>query len=325
LACGWTASLSAQTITLPNRKTSQKFAVIGDAGTGDKAQYAVAKTITRTHELFPFTFAIMLGDNLYGGERPQDFANKFELPYKTLLDDKVEFDATLGNHDDPNQRFYKPFNMGGERYRTFKKGNIRFFILDSNYLDPDQLKWLEKELSASGSDWKIAYFHHPLYTSASRGPELELRKILEPLFIKYGIDVVFSGHEHIYERIKPQSGIHYFTAGGAAKLRLNDTHPGDVTEIGFATDRSFMIVEVAGDSMFFQAISGAGNTVDKGVIARQGGAGPKTVAAAPSPVKRVARKTSTKKPVVRKPAPQKTTTVPKTTTTTKTPVKPVPG
>jgi len=281
LACTCTVSLAAQTIALPNRKGSEKFVVMGDAGTGDKEQYAVAATITKVHTLFPFTFAIMLGDNLYGGERPQDFANKFELPYKSLLDDKVEFNAALGNHDDPNQRFYKPFNMGGERYRTYKKGNIRFFILDSNYLDPDQVKWLEKELSASGSDWKIAYFHHPLYTTASRGPELENRKILEPLFVKYGVDVVFSGHEHIYERMWPQKGIQYFTAGGAAKLNQGDTHPGDLTEVGFATDRSFMIVEVAGDTMFYQAISGAGNTIDKGLLARHLGPDTKTVTASP--------------------------------------------
>ncbi len=321
LACCWTASLAAQTIALPNRKGSQKFVVIGDAGTGDKAQYAVAATITKVHALFPFTFAVMLGDNLYGGERPQDFANKFELPYKALLDDKVEFNAALGNHDDPNQRYYKLFNMGGERYRTYRKGNIRFFILDSNYLDPDQVKWLEKELAASGSDWKIAYFHHPLYTTASRGPELENRKILEPLFVKYGVDVVFSGHEHIYERIWPQKGIQYFTAGGAAKLNRNDTHQGDLTEVGFATDRSFMIVEVAGDSMFFQAISGAGATIDKGIIARHLGLDAKTVASA-APV--VTRKTTVTK------TPRKTTTTTKRTPPLKavpprTPPKPAPA
>ncbi len=324
LACSWTASLAAQTIEVPNRKGSQKFAVIGDAGTGEKEQYAVAATLTKVHGLFPFNFAIMLGDNMYGGERPQDFANKFELPYKALLDDNVEFNAALGNHDDPNERFYKLYNMGGERYRTFKKGNIRFFILDSNYLDPDQVKWLEKELSTSGSDWKIAYFHHPLYTTASRGPELELRKVLEPLFVKYGVDVVFSGHEHIYERIWPQKGIQYFTAGGAAKLNTDDTHVGDLTEVGFATDRSFMIVEIAGDSMFFQAISGGGKTVDKGVVARHLGADPKNVATAPA----AAAPSVGPTPTAATPAPKEvvtsktvTTTPPKTTTTTTTTTK----
>jgi predicted phosphodiesterase len=305
LAGCWAGSLAAQTLTLPNKKTSEKFLVIGDNGTGDKMEYDVADQATRFHQKFPFTFAIMLGDNIYGGERPQDFAKKFEVPYKTLLDDNVEFYATLGNHDDPNQRFYKPYRMGGERYHTFKKGNIRFFVIDSNYLDPVQVAWLDKELAASGSDWKVAYFHHPLYTTAARGPEIELRKVLEPMFVKYGVDVVFSGHEHIYERIAPQKGIQYFTAGGAANLRENDTHPGTLTLVGYATDRSFMLVEVAGDQMFFQAISRTGETVDKGVLTRHLGPGtpPATVSATPGAkpgVTPAPPKAGTSKPVVKK-------------------------
>ena len=274
LALWWPVSVVAQEITLPQRKGSVRFAVIGDAGTGDKQQYAVAHQIAEFHMKFPFTFAIMLGDNLYGADRPQDYRRKFEVPYKPLLDDGVEFNAALGNHDDPNQRFYKPFSMGGERYRTFKKGNVRFFVLDSNYMDPEQVKWLEKELAASGSDWKIPYFHHPLYTSAQRGPELELRSILEPIFVKYGVEVVFNGHEHIYERIKAQKGIHYFVAGGSAKLRVGDSRLGDLVEANFATDRSFMLVEVDRDELYYQAISMMGKTVDKGVIRRKASSKP---------------------------------------------------
>ena len=211
----------------------------------------------------------MLGDNMYGAERPQDFLNKFEKPYKPLLDKKVEFNAALGNHDDPNQIFYKPFNYGGKRYRTFKKGSVRFFALDSNYLDPEQLQWLEKELQSSGSDWKIAYFHHPLYSSAYHGPTIEVRAALEPLFQKYNVDVVFAGHEHLYERIVPQKGIYYFVAGGSAKLRENDIRKSAEVAIGFDTDRSFMIVEISGDEMFFQTISRTGQTVDTGIVPRR--------------------------------------------------------
>lgn len=274
------ASLAAQDLALPLKRGSVRFAVIGDTGTGDDAQNAVAQVLASYRVKFPFTFAIMLGDNIYGSERPQDFERKFNKPYKSLLDAKVEFHAALGNHDDPNQRYFKPFNLGGARYRTFRKGNVRFFVLDSNYLDPDQVKWLEKELAASGSDWKIPYFHHPLYTTAARGPEVELRTVLEPLFVKYGVDVVFQGHEHIYERMKPQKGIYYFVAGGGAKLRKGDTRPGALTEVGFAADRSFMLVEVSGDELYFQTISRAGATVDKGVIRRRG-ARPPTAARPP--------------------------------------------
>ena len=290
VAAGWATPAPAQTRTqataqatlaLPLKRNSVRFAVIGDAGTGDKSQNEVATEITRYFQRFPFTFAILLGDNIYGSERPQDFVRKFERPYKALLDEGVEFHAALGNHDDPNQKFYKPFNLGGQRYRTFKKGNARFFVLDSNYLDPEQIAWLEKELAASGSDWKIAYFHHPLYTTAKRGPEIELRKVLEPILVKHGVDVVFQGHEHIYERIRPQQGIQYFVAGGSAKLRSGDTRPGELVEVGYASDRSFMLVEIAGDEMFFQTISRTGTTVDRGTILRQMGDSAAKVSAPP--------------------------------------------
>jgi predicted phosphodiesterase len=268
LAVCWSVPLAAQALTLPLKPGSVRFAVIGDTGTGDQAEFAVGQQMALFHQRFPFPFVIMLGDNIYGSERPQDFDKKFTKPYKALLDAKVEFNATLGNHDDPNQRFYKPFNMGGQRYRTFKKGNVRFFVIDTNYLDPDQLKWLERELQAAGSDWKIPYFHHPLYTTAARGPEVELRGILEPLFVKYGVDVVFSGHEHVYERLKPQKGIYYFTQGGAAKLRAGDTRKGPLTDATFDTDRSFTLVEISGNQLYFQTISRTGKTVDKGVLRR---------------------------------------------------------
>ena len=264
----WLAGPAAQELTLPLKTDSVRFAVIGDNGTGDAPEYEVGKQLAASHEKFPFTFVIMMGDNLYGSERPQDFVNKFEAPYKALLDAKVAFYATLGNHDDPNQRFYTLFNMGGKRYYSFRKGsNVRFFALDSNYMDPVQLAWLEGELKSSGSDWKIAYFHHPLYSSGMHGSQTDLRVVLEPLFTKYGVNVVFSGHEHFYQRIKPQKGIQYFVSGSAGQLRSGDLRPSDMTAAGFDTDRSFMLVEVADKEMSFQTISRTGKTVDQGTIA----------------------------------------------------------
>ena len=246
-----------------------RFLVIGDSGTGSREQVELAGLMAACRGKFPFTFAIMLGDNMYGSERPQDYAKKFEAPYRALLDAKVEFYATLGNHDDPNQRFYKPFNLDGNRYRTFRKRNARFFVLDSNYMDPEQLQWLEKELQASGSDGKIAYFHHPLYTAATRGPNVELRTELEPLLVKHGVNVVFTGHEHLYERVKPQQGIYHFVAGGSAKLRRGDLTRSALTEVGFDRDRTFMLVEIAADELFFQTITRTGATIDRGAIQRK--------------------------------------------------------
>ena len=138
---------AAQDVALPLKPDSVRFGVSATSGTGAGAvRSRGADGGVSTED--QFTFVITLGDNLYGGQRPQDFVRKFEAPYKALLDAKVDFFASLGNHDNPNQRFYEPFNMGGNRYRTFKKGNVRFFVLDSNYMDPVQLGWLEQELKA---------------------------------------------------------------------------------------------------------------------------------------------------------------------------------
>ena len=110
--------------------------------------------------------------------------------------------------------------MGGERYYTFNRRNARFFVLDSNQMDPKQLAWIDDALKQSQDEWKICYFHHPLYSDGGRhGPSVQLRVALEPLLVKYGVNLVFSGHDHIYERLTPQKGIAYFVAGSAGELR----------------------------------------------------------------------------------------------------------
>ena len=92
----------------------------------------------------------MLGDNIYGRETAKDFFKKFELPYKPLLDAGVPFYAALGNHDDPViQVNYKPFNMDGKRYYSFRKGDVECFAIDSTYMSTEQVRWVEKALSES--------------------------------------------------------------------------------------------------------------------------------------------------------------------------------
>lgn len=262
-------SLQAQDSTLPLKEGSVRFALIGDMGTGEPPQYEVARRMLEFRQKFPFTFVLTLGDNIYGSKSAAAMQRKFEIPYKPLLDAGVIFHAALGNHDDTNQRFYKFFNMNGQQYYTFKQGNVRFFALDSNYFDAKQLAWLEKELANSGSDWKICYFHHPLYSSGRfHGSSVELRKILEPIFLKYGVQVVFQGHEHVYERTKPQKGIYYFTEGASGELRVGNLKKTDFMEKGFDQDCTFLTVEISGDDLYFQAISRTGVTVDSGAIRR---------------------------------------------------------
>jgi hypothetical protein len=182
----------------------------------------------------------------------------------------VKFYASLGNHDDPVNSRYPLWNMEGQQYYSYSTKNVRFFALDSNKVDQKELAWLENALKSSQDEWKICYFHHPLYSDGgTHGPSVDVRVVFEPLFVTYGVNVVFSGHDHIYERLTPQKGIYYFVEGAGGQLRKGDTNRSATTAMAFDQDQSFMLVEIDGNQLSFQTISRAGTTVDSGTIQRQ--------------------------------------------------------
>ena len=275
------SALSPGTLVLPNRPTSVKFAVIGDSGRGTRPQHEVAAQMVMFRERFHFPFVLMVGDNIYEGPATSDdYRRKFEEPYAELLKDGVKFYAALGNHDDPRQITYPQFNMGGERYYSFVPPEdlltrlatrAEFFALDSTNLDRTQLRWLDERLTASKASWKVCFFHHPVYTSGRyRTSALAFRFALAPILVARGVDVAFSGHEHIYQRSEVINGVQYFISGGAGSLR-----PGDGTTTAsiartFAEDYHFMLVELDGDELHFQAIARSGRTIDAGVLYKDG-------------------------------------------------------
>ena len=270
-------ALSAGRLTLPNHPTSVKFAVIGDSGRGSRPQYDIAAQMVAFREQFKFPFVLMLGDNLYEGPASaDDYRTKFEEPYRHLLDDGVKFYAALGNHDDPHEVSYPGFNMKGQRYYSFSPPEdlltkiatrVEFFALDSTNLDRTQLQWLDQRLSASHAAWKICFFHHPLYTSARyRASSLWYRFKLEPVLTAHDVDAVFSGHEHLYERTELIDGIEYFVSGGAGSLRSGDATPAAFVARSFDRDYHFMLIEIDGDELHFQAISRTGRTIDAGTL-----------------------------------------------------------
>jgi 3',5'-cyclic AMP phosphodiesterase CpdA len=262
--------LGGQGLGLPNAPGSLRFAVIGDMGTGERPQFEVAEQMVALRANVNYDLVLMVGDNLYGRQRPEDILAKFDRPYAALLATGVLFYGVLGNHDDPNTRFYKPFNMNGERYYTFTRDRVRFFMLDTNVMDRKQLAWAEAALQQATEPWRIAIFHHPLYSNAGRhGSDIQLRTVLEPMLVKAGVQVVFSGHDHVYERIAPQQGVTYFVTGSGGKLSAGDVRRAGNTAAAFDSDRAFAIVEIAGDTLYFQAISRTGAVVDAGVIQRR--------------------------------------------------------
>jgi hypothetical protein len=250
------------------------FAAIGDSGTGGPAQFAVARAMEQFQAESPFELVLMLGDNFYGGV---DFTKKFEQPYEKLLTGGVQFYAVLGNHDGgkaDKEMNYPKLHMGGQRYYTFTRGQLdrqplaQFFALDSSDMDTPQLAWLDQQLGRSRAHWKIAFFHHPLYSSGkTHGPALKLRTQLEPLFIQYGVQLVLNGHEHFYERLRPRQGVQYFISGAAGKLRRNNLKRND-PDFVFGNDQvqHFMLFEATPATLRFRAISDAGAVLDSGTL-----------------------------------------------------------
>jgi predicted phosphodiesterase len=267
-------------LKLPRQPGSVRFAVIGDSGRGHRPQYEVSAQMQAFRKQYEYDFVLMLGDNIYEGSTPEDYRKKFELPYEPLLAAGVKFYAVFGNHDEPRQHLYPRFSTGGQRYYTFKPEkttlgavagpSVRFFMLDTENLDATQILWLRRELAASESEWKIPVFHRPMYTSGRYVlPARRFRRLLEPAFLLHGVSVAFAGHEHFYERTHPQKGIVYFISGAAGSLRRGDLRRTGLTAAGFDQDFSFMLVEIAGDDLYFQAITRTGATVDSGKIERR--------------------------------------------------------
>lgn len=258
----------------PSQSGFFRFVALGDMGTGDKDQLAVARAMTTLHRDRPFDTVLMLGDNIYPDGNPADLPAKFERPYSELLALGVRFHATLGNHDVKKGREaeinYPHFNMGGRAYYSFVKaaGLIEFFALDSTDADSQQMRWLEESLAKSKARWKVAFFHHPIYSSGrTHGSDLRLRGMVEPLLVKYGVAAVFSGHDHTYERTKPQNGVQYFVSGTGGKLRKGDLNrSSSLLAMGDDQHNSFMVIEVSETELRYSAVSAEGEVLDSGVI-----------------------------------------------------------
>ena len=253
----------AVTLALPELSGGTIFALMGDMGSGDQPQRAVAQALldyfTKTRR---FRFVLMLGDNLYD----DDYNGEFLEPYKPLLDRGVQFFAALGNHDRDLEIHFKPFNMQDRDRYSFDQGNARFVALNSNHPgDPEQIKFLDGVFNGAGTKWRICFFHHPLYSSGQHAAESRqvIRPALEPALVRNHVNIVFSGHDHLYERVAPQHEIRYFVSGGGGRT-LYSVHPQAFDQVAIS-EHHFMVAEIAGDAFLFEAVRPNGTLIDCGV------------------------------------------------------------
>ncbi len=212
------------------------FAVLGDSGSGGPHQYGVAERLRTTRA----DFLLHTGDMIYEDGAAIDFDPKFFRPYRDLIRNVV-FWPCVGNHDIATaggvpwrDAFYTPANnpAGNEHYYSFDFGNAHIAVLDSNAdLAPGspQYTFLDADLAASSATWKFVAFHHPPYSSGNHGSDPVLQANLGPLFDRHAVDVVFSGHDHHYERTVPLRGgqtvapgqgtVYVVTGGGGKEIR----------------------------------------------------------------------------------------------------------
>ena len=233
------------------------FSVVGDTRNGVDAHRRV---VERLAQEVP-DFVLGTGDMVDDGSQGEQWQQFFDIEHR-LLRDNVYYPA-VGNHDrqgrgrtaDSYRAFFSVPDNGGdtERYYAFSYAAARFLVLDSNeysFALSDQTSWLERELIAARQDPAVHHvfviMHHPPYSISVHGGSRDLRERWTPLFEKYQVSAVFSGHDHVYERAE-HNGIRYFvTGGGGAPLypRQPNASPADVEAVK-KFERAFHFLRVA--------------------------------------------------------------------------------
>ncbi|HMO01673.1 MAG TPA: metallophosphoesterase [Oligoflexia bacterium] len=252
---------------------AEKFraVVFGDSGTASPEQFALAKKIEKVRP----NILIHTGDLIYPkGERENYFGAFFE-PYRRLLP-RIPFYPALGNHDVSNIDAYLDYfhlpkrTSGSERYYSFVYGAAEFFALDSNLpLDQNsnQYLWLKDNLSQKQENlWRIVFFHHPPFSAGGHGDTLRVRESLVPLFEKYQVNLVISGHEHSYQRshLNNERGIirplYMVTGGGGAPLA---EHQRDSEKIAvYFRAFHFVILDIDQNLIKTEVIDLSGKVID---------------------------------------------------------------
>lgn len=260
---------------------AQRFAALGDFGYAGRAEQDVARLI----DSWKPDFIITLGDNNYDlGEGRTIDANIGQY-YQAYIGNYTgkygpgasvnRFFPSIGNHDlytAVGQAYLNYFTLpGNERYYDFVKGNVHFFVLNSDPLEPDgvtstsvQARWLQQHMSQSTASWKVVYFHHAPFSSGHHGSTLEMQWP----FRAWGASAVISGHDHHYERIVAD-GIPYFVNGLGGRSIYTPYTPVTTSKKLYSANYGAMLIQASADSMYFQFINRAREVVDSYTIYRQ--------------------------------------------------------
>jgi 3',5'-cyclic AMP phosphodiesterase CpdA len=241
------------------------LAVVGDVGDSGSRLRATAHAITEVGAVEPVDGLVLLGDNVYPSGDPSRLPDTVFEPFAEVLDD-AELYAVLGNHD------VKKGNAAGQvaaldmpgRWWASHLGDVLLVGLDSSLVgDPDQRVWLERTLAAATERWRIVVLHHPPYSAGYQGSDQAVREAFVPLFERYGVQLVVSGHDHDYQRSVPINGVVYLVTGGAAGTRR--TGEEDFTAVSFSWHH-FVELAVSRDRLVVRAVNQDLRVADEAVI-----------------------------------------------------------
>lgn len=264
-----------RTAPAPFVGASTRFVVFGDSGRAGARQDAVKEQL----HTVPFDLMLHTGDVVYGDASLARYEEDFFDPYAELLKSVPVF-PTSGNHEYQNARgapyrevFALPENGGAEgveRWYSFDWGDVHFVALDTEQLGDAQRAWLTRDLASSPLPWKIVYLHRPPYSSGYHGSSRAVRDAFSRIFMKHGVQVVFAGHDHDYERTKVIDGVTYIVTGGGGHSTRRVGHSAFTA---FSEDvLHFVYAEVQGDAMLLHAIDATGREFDSVRIPRLSGA-----------------------------------------------------
>ena len=248
------------------------FAVVGDSGSGGKGQLAVAALLERLRP----DLVLHTGDVVYPAGQERHYDRRFFAPYRNLIK-TVPLFPVLGNHDVRKgngaaflENFHPPLGSVGstKRYYSFDWGNTHFVALDSELYhgdrgaDPEEQRdFLERDLATTRKRWRIVFLHRSPYGSSRHGGDEKVREDLEPHFVKHGVDLVFSGHDHVYERTVPVRSVTYVVSGGGGR-RLYPACRSART-VSSVSAHHAVLVRVDGGHLSLEAVEAGGTDVDR--------------------------------------------------------------
>lgn len=243
-----------------------RVALVGDVGDGGGREYETAGAIEAQSQVDRYDILMLLGDNVYPAGDPERIESTVYAPFEPLFGAGTELFAILGNHDvmsDTGDAQLEALGMAG-RWYAVERGDLLGIALDSTRPgDPEQLAWLEDTLESSDATWKLVALHHPPYSSGFHGSHEELRRTFVPLFARYGVQVVFSGHEHDYQRTDPIDGVTYVVSGAGSRTRR--TGVSEFTAVAYSTHH-FVDLNVFDDHLLLRAIDQDGEQFDEVVV-----------------------------------------------------------